>query len=188
GTAQIPVPGGYGDGRIASFIGAAPAEDPEVVTLVVLYDPQTEVRYGGDLAAPVFADVTELALEHRHIPRSHMMRARSGGGSRSRDAVGALRSPLAASAAVRPPRDPLPAPRTSGLDNGGGTGEAFREGAPPPAAEPMSLPPTLPPLAGGDDWWQAYRDPAWNESLPASVTVPDVTGATIRGAIDALEA
>lgn len=188
GTAQIPVPGGYGDGRIASFIGAAPAEDPEVVTLVVLYDPQTEVRYGGDLAAPVFADVTELALEHRHIPRSHLMRARGGGGSRSRDAVGALRSPLAASAAVRPPRDPLPAPRTYGLENGANAEQPLKQAAAPAATGPTSLPPTLPPLASGDDWWQAYRDPAWNESLPASVTVPDVTGATIRGAIDALEA
>lgn len=45
---------------IASFLGFAPAEDPEVIGLVVIYNPQG-IYYGGTVAAPVmqeiFADV-----------------------------------------------------------------------------------------------------------------------------------
>lgn len=52
---------------ISSFLGFAPAEDPQVIGLVVIYDPQG-VYYGGTIAAPVmqeiFADVLPyLGLE-----------------------------------------------------------------------------------------------------------------------------
>lgn len=189
GTAQIPVPGGYGDGRIASFIGAAPAEDPEVVTLVVLYDVQTEVRFGGDLAAPVFADVTELALEHRHIPRGHLMRARGGGG-RNADGFRNTGAPVSVGASVRPPRDPLPAPLVYGLESGAepSTPAAEAVSTSIDVAEAPPLLPALPPVPVGDDWWHAYQAPAGDTALPAAVTVPDVSGATMRTAIDALEA
>src|SRR5690606_4811861 len=102
GTAQIPEPGGYGSGRIASFVGAAPADNPEVVTLVVLYDVQSEVRYGGQLAAPLFANITELLLEHRGVARSHFLRAVGA------NTPGSART--TADAGVRPRTDPIPVP------------------------------------------------------------------------------
>lgn len=46
---------------IASFCGFAPADDPRVAVMVMIDEPQTYIRYGGTLAAPVaqriFADV-----------------------------------------------------------------------------------------------------------------------------------
>jgi stage V sporulation protein D (sporulation-specific penicillin-binding protein) len=56
GTAEVPSPrGGYGSERIASFVGYAPFDEPRLAALVVLYEPQTEIRYGSTLAGPVFS-------------------------------------------------------------------------------------------------------------------------------------
>ena len=57
GTAQIPIPGGYDDPwTIASFIGYAPAADPQLIILVKL-DRPTLSPYGSETAAPVFQRV-----------------------------------------------------------------------------------------------------------------------------------
>lgn len=54
GTAQIPVPGGYDDPwTIASFIGYAPAANPQLIIMVKL-DRPTLSPYGSETAAPVF--------------------------------------------------------------------------------------------------------------------------------------
>lgn len=46
---------------VASFCGFAPADDPRVAVIVMIDEPQTYIRYGGTLAAPVaqkiFTDV-----------------------------------------------------------------------------------------------------------------------------------
>ena len=58
--------------RIASFIGIAPIDDPEIVIAVVLDSPRGEIdedgrtvelKFGGVSAAPVFARVAEAALQ-----------------------------------------------------------------------------------------------------------------------------
>lgn len=54
---------------VASFIGLAPADDPEIVVNVVLYDPKSSI-YGGAVAAPVFSTVTEHALRSLGVPPS----------------------------------------------------------------------------------------------------------------------
>jgi cell division protein FtsI/penicillin-binding protein 2 len=46
---------------VASFLGLAPINDPKIVVLVVLEAPQGEY-YGGQVAAPVFRDVTAQTL------------------------------------------------------------------------------------------------------------------------------
>jgi len=68
GTAQAPGVGGY-DGYTSSFIGLAPAEDPQVVLAVTLQRPQNGY-YGGTVAAPVFADVMGYALQQRGVAPS----------------------------------------------------------------------------------------------------------------------
>ena len=69
GTAQKPLPsGGYGNSYVASFAGFAPADDPEVVVLVVLDEP-TPI-WGGLTAAPTFRLITEFALRHLGVPPS----------------------------------------------------------------------------------------------------------------------
>lgn len=59
GTAEKLKQGGvgYAEGRyIASFAGYGPAEDPQVVALVVIDDP-VGAYYGGEVAAPVFSEI-----------------------------------------------------------------------------------------------------------------------------------
>jgi cell division protein FtsI (penicillin-binding protein 3) len=68
GTAQRvdPTCGCY-RGYTASFVGFAPADNPQVVTEVVLQNP-VRGHYGGSVAAPVFHDVTAFALQSLRIP------------------------------------------------------------------------------------------------------------------------
>ncbi len=66
GTAQKAdqVNGGYdAKKRVASFIGFVPADEPRLVLLVVVDEPQSNV-YGGVVAAPVFQNIARGALRH----------------------------------------------------------------------------------------------------------------------------
>ena len=59
GTAQKSNEGGrgYGQGRyVSSFVGMAPAGNPQIVGLIVLDEPRG-AYYGGTVAAPVFRDI-----------------------------------------------------------------------------------------------------------------------------------
>jgi cell division protein FtsI (penicillin-binding protein 3) len=58
--------GGY-SGRTASFIGYAPADDPQIVVAVIIQKP-TYPFFGGYVAGPVFKDVTTYALQQLKIP------------------------------------------------------------------------------------------------------------------------
>jgi cell division protein FtsI (penicillin-binding protein 3) len=64
GTAQRPNPecGCYrGGGYVTTFVGFAPADDPQYVVAVDLERP-TSTEDGGTVAAPVFADIMRYAL------------------------------------------------------------------------------------------------------------------------------
>jgi cell division protein FtsI (penicillin-binding protein 3) len=58
--------GGY-SGKTASFIGFAPADDPEIVVAVTLQRP-IKGYFGGAVAGPVFRDVMTYALQEFEIP------------------------------------------------------------------------------------------------------------------------
>ena len=51
---------------ISSFLGFTPAENPQVLGIVVIYDPQG-VYYGGTIAAPVMKDIYENILPYMGI-------------------------------------------------------------------------------------------------------------------------
>ena len=51
---------------ISSFLGFTPAEDPQILGIVVIYDPQG-VYYGGTIAAPVLKDIYENILPYMGI-------------------------------------------------------------------------------------------------------------------------
>ncbi len=70
GTAQKAVAGGYGDEYLVSFAGIAPIDNPRLVTVVFINEPQGDKYYGGDVAAPVFAKVTTAALQLLNIAPS----------------------------------------------------------------------------------------------------------------------
>lgn len=71
GTAQKVLPNGRGYSHsnfISSFVGFAPADNPEFVMTVVLDDPKP-LYYGGTVAAPVFKEVMEtLLLSMGYVP------------------------------------------------------------------------------------------------------------------------
>ncbi|MFL5443296.1 MAG: penicillin-binding transpeptidase domain-containing protein [Myxococcales bacterium] len=98
GTAQKvdPVRGGYGDGRLASFLGFVPADAPKLTVLVAVDEPEGDV-FGGSVAAPAFAAIASEALRQIGISPA-----------RPREIVAARASPPARPASAR--TRPMPAP------------------------------------------------------------------------------
>jgi cell division protein FtsI (penicillin-binding protein 3) len=69
GTAQKvdPVTGGYSvDRYLSSFVGFVPAEEPRLVVLVMIDEPQGQ-SYGGLVAAPVFSRIAGQTLAQMKI-------------------------------------------------------------------------------------------------------------------------
>jgi cell division protein FtsI (penicillin-binding protein 3) len=67
GTAQKVEDGTYSESRyVASFVGFAPAQNPKLLVTVVVDEP-LYVHTGGEVAAPVFGDIAELALPYLGI-------------------------------------------------------------------------------------------------------------------------
>ena len=48
---------------ISSFIGFAPADDPQILGMVIIHDPQG-IYYGGTIAAPVAKEIFENILPY----------------------------------------------------------------------------------------------------------------------------
>jgi cell division protein FtsI (penicillin-binding protein 3) len=79
GTARKPNEGarGYSSEYIATFVGFAPVENPQLVIAVMVDEPRP--FYGGLVAAPVFREVMQSALTARRVVPD--------GGSRALDEV-----------------------------------------------------------------------------------------------------
>ncbi len=69
GTGWRLVDGQRQPGDVASFIGMAPAEKPRFVIAVFAHTPNGG---GGDIAAPVFADLMRFTLQHYRVPPSQV--------------------------------------------------------------------------------------------------------------------
>ncbi len=68
GTAYIAGQHGYDKHRyIGSFVGMAPATDPQLVIAVVIHEPQGQ-HFGGLVAAPAFSKVMTSALRILDVP------------------------------------------------------------------------------------------------------------------------
>jgi len=68
GTAQKAEDGGYSESKfVASFVGFAPAQDPQLLVAIVVDEPKRSY-YGSDVAAPAFGEIAEFALPHLGIP------------------------------------------------------------------------------------------------------------------------
>jgi cell division protein FtsI/penicillin-binding protein 2 len=64
GTANIAVDGHYSDTEyVASFVGMVPANDPQLLGLVVVDEPQGSI-YGGSVAAPAFQKIAGWAVPY----------------------------------------------------------------------------------------------------------------------------
>jgi cell division protein FtsI (penicillin-binding protein 3) len=65
GTAYIAGPHGYDRHNrhyTASFVGFAPVSNPQLVVAVVLHDPDSKQHFGGEVAAPIFAQIMGRTL------------------------------------------------------------------------------------------------------------------------------
>ncbi|HDQ26789.1 MAG TPA: PASTA domain-containing protein [bacterium] len=59
---------GYSQGRyVSSFIGFIPADRPELLTLVVVDEPRPSY-YGGEVAAPVFRELSRSVISYLSMP------------------------------------------------------------------------------------------------------------------------
>jgi len=68
GTAQKVVDGTYSHEKfIGSFVGFGPADDPRLVVLVSLDEPQGSY-YGGTVAAPAVSEILKRSLKHMGVP------------------------------------------------------------------------------------------------------------------------
>ncbi len=69
GTAQVAENGGYSETKyVASFIGFAPATNPQLLAAVIVNQPQGEI-YGGSVAAPAFGEIAGFALPYLGVPQ-----------------------------------------------------------------------------------------------------------------------
>ena len=66
GTAQIAENGRYNGKYVASFVGVAPAKNPQFVILVAVSAPKG-AYYGGVVAGPVFKEIAEKALMAKRV-------------------------------------------------------------------------------------------------------------------------
>ena len=77
GTAEIPVPGGYHPTlTLTSFAGYLPADDPQVVILVIIDRPTTS-RWGNQTAAPTFERIAEQLVILLDIPPDEVRLAKT---------------------------------------------------------------------------------------------------------------
>jgi cell division protein FtsI (penicillin-binding protein 3)/stage V sporulation protein D (sporulation-specific penicillin-binding protein) len=69
GTAQKPSPnGGYAAGKyVATFVGMVPANNPRLVILVTVDEPQLAI-FGGVVAAPAFSQIAAFDLQYLEVP------------------------------------------------------------------------------------------------------------------------
>ena len=69
GTAQKVINGRYSPNEhIVSFIGFAPADDPQLVVYTAVDNPQG-IQFGGLIAAPIVRNIMEDALQYMGVPK-----------------------------------------------------------------------------------------------------------------------
>ncbi|WLR43626.1 stage V sporulation protein D [Bacillus carboniphilus] len=75
GTAQKAQDGRYlENNHIVSFIGFAPADDPEIVVYVAIDNPKGTVQFGGVVAAPIVGNIIEDSLRALEVaPRENQI-------------------------------------------------------------------------------------------------------------------
>jgi cell division protein FtsI (penicillin-binding protein 3) len=67
GTSEKVIDGRYSKTRfIASFVGFAPAHEPELLVVIVVDEPEGDY-YGGSVAAPAFGEIATFALPYLGI-------------------------------------------------------------------------------------------------------------------------
>ncbi len=104
GTAQIAKRGGGGyqaDAYVSSFVGGAPAKDPQLVVFVAVRKPKKSIGYyGAVVAAPTAAKILSHGLAYLGVPpespdevNPSLANQRAGANSAALSPIGAQLSP-----------------------------------------------------------------------------------------------
>jgi cell division protein FtsI (penicillin-binding protein 3) len=163
GTAQKVANGHYDPNKwVSSFVGVVPAEDPRLVIMVVVDEPQGG-HLGGLVAAPIFREIAEQSLRYLHVPPTAPLAAKTAAAKGA--GAGAAKAP---------------APAAAIADADDAAGEA-------PATDVPLDDDTLgddPALA--EKWDEIAGAEGGKERAPAErVTVPDFLGLSLGQAIHA---
>ena len=68
GTAQKVVNGRYSHTKyIGNFVGMAPMSDPRFIIAVMIDEPSGPLKYGGDVAGPIFSALAAQALRAKNV-------------------------------------------------------------------------------------------------------------------------
>ncbi|GGA20823.1 PASTA domain-containing penicillin-binding protein [Paenibacillus physcomitrellae] len=91
GTAVKVVNGEYDYSKsIVSFIGYAPVNDPKILMLVVIDQPQNSELGGSTAAAPIFKDIVSKALPYMGVPKANVTTEKANAKTTSSDPTPAL--------------------------------------------------------------------------------------------------
>jgi len=74
GTAQTVIDGKYADGKwVVSFTGFAPVNDPKIVLIVIVDEPDLggDYRRGSEVTAPVFKEIMSKSLRYLGVPKAN---------------------------------------------------------------------------------------------------------------------
>jgi len=129
--------GGYSDAAtMASFIGYAPADHPRFATLVVL--DENNLSYGGEVAAPVFSEITQFALQQYGVNPTDLTNAQYSAARATAAASGAScavphGSDLVAAQARLQARQARAQTQGAGAQSGAGTGSTADSLPPDPS-------------------------------------------------------
>ncbi|WP_425060769.1 Stage V sporulation protein D [Sporomusa carbonis] len=165
GTAQKVGAGGYlPDKYVASFVGFAPADNPQVAMLVVIDEP-VGLYYGGQIAAPVFGAVMKDVLQYLKVSPAPAGSAKNG------DSEGHVQVPSVINLSV--PEAMKELEKAGLMPRIEESGDRVADQIPKPGSRM--------PIGGGVLLYTMTPRYAAGE-----VTVPDLTGRTPREASDML--
>jgi penicillin-binding protein 2B len=72
GTANKVIDGKYAEDKwVVSFVGYAPVNDPKILVVVIVDEPNLEGDYrrGGDVASPIFKETVSQSLRYLGVPK-----------------------------------------------------------------------------------------------------------------------
>lgn len=174
GTAQKAGAGGYLPGKyVASFIGMAPINDPEIVALVIIDEPQGYPHQGGQIAAPVFKVVVEDTLRYLGVVSQYTYEEEKDGAIKTEEKLVSVPEVVNLS-----PEEATKVLKLEGLKTETvGEGKIVTSQTPAGMAKVKEGSKVILNLGTGDQ-----------SLIPGVVTVPDLTGKRIREVAELLGA
>ena len=153
---------------IASFVGFAPADDPELLCLILVDEPKVAVVFGSTVAAPLVQSVLNDTLKYRKITPQYA----EGEEPRPETEVPDVRHMQLTDAALRLQQSNL-------RSHEDGTGMVVSQ---------MPMPGSKIPEGTSVLLYMSSQQPDVDEIVPLSAVVPDVKGLSRLKANDALQA